>query len=154
MFNEQINVSGKVQLLLYDAAGNLKVDCTYKNLIVTVGKAFITSRMIDNSTNVMSHIEVGTSSTAAIASQTGLVAPLTPAARAPITSVTRVTTLTANDSLVFSATFAAGVATGDLREAGIFNESTGGIMLCRSVFPVQTKTAYDTLTINWTVTLG
>ena len=55
-------------------------------------------------------------------------------------------------------------ATAAIVEAGIFNESTasgtsntdaavGGLMLCRTVFPVVNKGVDDTMTITWTVTI-
>lgn len=47
-----------------------------------------------------------------------------------------------------------------ITEAGIFdsnvrsNTGVGGNMICRTVFGVVTKTALDTITITWTITLN
>ena len=41
-----------------------------------------------------------------------------------------------------------------LTEAGIFNASSAGTLLCRTVFSVVTKGASDAMTITWTVTLS
>jgi hypothetical protein len=40
-----------------------------------------------------------------------------------------------------------------ITEAGIFDAETGGSMLCRTVFPVVTKMAADTITITWTISI-
>ena len=51
-------------------------------------------------------------------------------------------------------TVLAGTGTGAITEAGIFNASTNGTMLCRTVFPVVTKQAGDTIAITWKVTVS
>ena len=38
-------------------------------------------------------------------------------------------------------------------EAGVFNASSSGTMLCRTVFPVVNKGADDTMSVTWTITL-
>ena len=70
-----------------------------------------------------------------------------------------VTTTVTNDAVEYKATFAANVATGALNEAGIFNATTAGTMMCRTVFGgssagVINKGANDTLTITWRVTVA
>ncbi len=54
-----------------------------------------------------------------------------------------------------------GAVTKSITEAGIFDSNVrsdtgpvGGNMLCRTVFGVVTKTALDTITITWTVTIN
>lgn len=53
-----------------------------------------------------------------------------------------------------------GAPTVAVTEAGIFdsaarsNTGVGGNMLCRTVFGVVTKTALDTITITWTITIN
>jgi len=59
-----------------------------------------------------------------------------------------------NEKVVYVSTFAAGAATGAVTEAGIFNASTAGDMLCRTVFAVINKAADDTVEITWTITLS
>jgi hypothetical protein len=54
-----------------------------------------------------------------------------------------------------SNTYAAGTGTGSISEAGIFtNATSGGTMLSHVVFSSIGKGALDTLTINWTITIG
>jgi hypothetical protein len=96
----------------------------------------------------MSHIALGTGSTAASTGQTALVTEI---ARTAFQSATQVTTTTTNDSMQFVAVFGAGVGTGALTEAGIFNGAGGGTMLSRVTFAAVNKAAGDSLTITWKI---
>ena len=65
------------------------------------------------------------------------------------------TSTTVTDNAVeYVATFAAGEGTGAVHEAGVFNASSSGTMLCRTVFDVINKGASDSMTITWTVTVS
>jgi hypothetical protein len=91
---------------------------------------------------------VGTGSTAAAAADTALG-----------TEVDRnglaVSGGTATGAVVsYTGTWAPGDGTGALTEAGLFTASSGGVMLCRTVFPVVNKGADDTVTIVWDVTIS
>ena len=114
------------------------------NLVVTAGKGFVASRMAGTSANVMSHMAIGTGSTAAVASDTALGSE---AARTALTS-----TNVSGAVVTYVDTFAAGTGTGAITEAAILNASSGGTMLCRTVFSVVNKGASDSMTITWTVT--
>lgn len=150
MLVENIKAKGVVTFLLTDENGNIKEQKS-ENLVVTSGLAFITSRMSGVADGVMSHMAVGTGSTAAAAANTALV---TESARVALTSTTRVTTTVTNDAIQYVATFGAGTGTAGLQEAGIFNASSAGTMLCRTTFAVINKGANDTLTITWKITLA
>lgn len=150
---ELIKATGKVKIVLHDENGVVREEREIDNLVVSVGKAYITSRMIGTSSNVMSHMEVGTDGTAAAAGNTGLGTAVV-GSRTSLTSSTQVTSSTTNDSVQYVCTFPAGTGTGALVEAGIFNASSGGTMLCRTVFSVVNKGASDAMTITWTVTLS
>jgi len=65
MFNDAIKMTGNLKLVLTDEHGNVKQEEEVKNLVVTVGKNYIASRMKDATATAMTHMEVGTSSTAA-----------------------------------------------------------------------------------------
>lgn len=150
---ETLKATGKLTIVLYDENGVVKETRECDNLVVTVGKEYVTSRMIGASATVMGYMEVGTSTTAAAAGQTALVAVVA-SSRTALTSSTQATSSTANDSVTYVATFAAGTGTGALTEAGIFNASSAGTLLCRTVFSVVNKGASDAMTITWTVTLS
>jgi hypothetical protein len=101
-----------------------------------------------NSPAAMSYMAVGTGATAAAAGDTALGAEI---------SASRTTLSTATSSanvVTYATTFGAGVGTGAITEAGIFNASSAGTMLCRTVFSVVNKGASDSMTITWTVTVS
>jgi len=140
MINDDLKLTGAVSIAL-----NGEVVQEIPNLVVTAGKNWVADRMADSNT-VMTHMAVGTSSTAAAAGQTALVSE---SARGALTS----TTVT-NNEIAYVETFAAGTATAALTEAGIFDASSGGDMLCRTVFSVVNKGANDSMTITWTITVS
>jgi len=151
MFNDSIKMTGNLKLVLTDEHGNVKQEEEVKNLVVTVGKNFIASSMTKTTTNspaAMTHMEVGTGTTAAAVGDTTLQTAVA-SSRVTLTS----TTVTTNN-VAYVATFPAGTGTGALTEAGIFNASSSGTMLCRTVFSVINKGAADTLGITWTVTVN
>lgn len=150
MINEYLKLSGQLSIVLKDKAGNVKDSREVKNLVVNAGLAFIISRMQGTAKEVMSHMALGSSTTAAVAGQTDLVSML--GAREAIDTVT--TTGANNEKVRYVCSFEAGDGTGAVTEAGIFNAAAGGDMLCRTVFDVVNKAADDTLAITWTITLA
>ncbi len=146
MINEKINATGELKIVLRDKDGNVKMEKTEKNLVVTSGKTFIASRMVGTGSAIMSHMAVGTSTTAPVAGQTSLVSEI---ARVAIVSGT-----SAANVVTYSAVYAAGVGTGAITEAGILNAGTAGTMLSRTVFSVVNKEVDDSLTINWQITIN
>ncbi|WP_396190153.1 hypothetical protein [Flavobacterium sp.] len=150
MFNEQLKLSGELSIVLKDKDGNVKDQRELKNLVVDSGLAFIISRMVGTAKAVMSHMALGSSTTATASGQTDLVSML--GAREAIDSTT--INGSVNQKVTYVSNFEAGDATGAVTEAGIFNAATGGDMLCRTTFPVVNKQADDTLAITWTVTLA
>tara|TARA_R100001198_G_C5222349_1_gene204043 strand:- start:814 stop:1239 length:426 start_codon:yes stop_codon:yes gene_type:complete len=116
------------------------------NIVVTTGKGYVASRMKDATATAMSHMGIGTGSTAAVAGDTALGSQ---SIRSALTS----TTVNTNE-VTYVATFSAGSGTGAIKEAGIFNASSSGTMLCRTVFSVVNKGASDSMTITWTVTVS
>lgn len=119
------------------------------NIIVNVGFDFVANAIGSSSArpDVMSHIAVGTGTTAAAAAQTALIAELERAA-ATYAHTTGTKTFT------FTATFAPGAATGAITEAGVLNAASGGVMFDRVVFGVINKAALDTLQMTFTFTMS
>ena len=150
MINENLKLSGQLNIVLKDKAGNIKDERTVKNLVVNKGLEYIASRMKDASKGVMSHMGLGSGTTAAAASQTDLVTLL--GSREAIDSTTIAGSN--NEKVVYVSAFEAGDATGAVTEAGIFNAASSGDMLCRTVFSVVNKAADDTMSVTWTITLS
>jgi len=141
MLKDGLKLTGKLSIAIND-----EIVQEVPNLVVTAGKGYVASRMKDASATAMSHMGIGSGSTAAAASDTALGSQL---ARTGLTS----TTVSGAD-VVYVDTFPAGTGTGAVTEAGIFNASSGGTMLCRTVFDVVNKGASDAMTITWTVTVS
>ena len=152
MINENLKLSGQLNIVLTDKNGNVKVERTEKNLVVQKGLEFIIDRMTGASKAVMSHMALGSSSTVAAGSQTDLVSILGSREALDSTTIPSAT----KHKVVFASTFEAGDATGAVKEAGIFNHGTAasGDMLSRVVFDVVNKAADDTMTVTWTITLS
>tara|TARA_R100000231_G_scaffold134548_2_gene108184 strand:- start:1904 stop:2344 length:441 start_codon:yes stop_codon:yes gene_type:complete len=146
MINDTVKMKGELRLTLTNPTGNITQEVVVPNLVVTTGKNYIASRIKDASATAMSHMAIGTGSTAAAAGNTALGSE---AGRVALTS----TTVT-NNAVAYVATFPAGTGTGAITEAGILNASSSGTLLCRTVFSVINKGAADTLGITWTVTVS
>jgi hypothetical protein len=145
MLNDQIKITGQVRIVVTGADGHIKDQRELKNLVVTTGKEFIAARMVGTPTE-MSHMALGASSTAAAAGDTALGSELGRVALASDSATGAVVT--------YTATFPAGTATGAIVEAGVFNASSSGTMLCRTVFAVVNKGADDAMSVTWAITVS
>ena len=150
MLNEKLKMTGDVSLVLRGVDGQVKETREIKNLVVNAGLAYVISRMVGTAKAVMSHMALGSGTTAAAAGNTDLESIL--GSREALDSTTIAGSN--NEQVVYVASFEAGDATGAVTEAGIFNASTAGDMLCRTVFAVVNKGANDSLTVTWTITLA
>jgi hypothetical protein len=146
MINEELKLRGDVAIVLKDKDGNVKDSREINNLVVSSGLEFICSRMAGTSAGVMSHMALGSGTTAAAAGQTDLVSIL--GSREALDS-----TSAASNTITYVSSFEAGEATGAVTEAGVFNAASSGTMLCRTVFAVVNKAADDTMSVTWTITL-
>ena len=150
---DNLAVTGQLGIVLKDKDGNIKDERLVKNLVVNKGLEYITSRMksdVSGGKALMSHIGLGSGTTSASASDTDLGSIL--GSREALDSTT--ISGTNNEKIVYVASFEAGDATGAVTEAGIFNASTSGDMLCRTTFSAVNKGASDTMSITWTITLS
>jgi len=146
MFTELVNIKGNLEVILLDVNGIQKDYRKVENLVVAVGKEVIAARLLGNTLAVMSHMAVGSDSTAAATGQTALGAEL---GRVVLDSSARVSNVN-----TYIATFPAGTGTGALTEAAILNASSTGNMLCRTTFSTVNKASGDTVVITWNVTVA
>lgn len=148
MYNQEtLSMKGELTIDRFDSFGKLVESRKIPNLVVSAGKNLMISRLLGTTDGVMTHMGVGTGTTAAVIANTALETAL--GSRVALTSATQST-----NSVTYVGTFGAGVSTGALTEAGIFNALTSGTMLCRTVFPVVNKAAGDSIIITWVVTLS
>ncbi len=142
MINENFKVTGAVKI-----TKNGDVVREIPNTIVTAGKNDIASLMTGAGA-IMTHMGVGTGTTAVAAGDTSLETQVD--RNALVTSGGTAST----NTIEFESVWNAGDGTGALTEAGLFSAASGGTMLARTTFSVVTKTASDILTITWTVTVS
>ena len=146
MIINKVNAIGTLSVVLKDSEGNTKEERQINNLVVTSGLTYIASRMKDATATAMGYMAIGTGTGAAAAGDTTLGTELD---RNAVSSVTAT-----GAAIAYVTTWAAGDGTGAVTEAGIFNASSSGDMLARTVFSVVNKDVNDTLSITWTITLS
>lgn len=146
MLQSNIGLKGFLTINLIGEDGKIKDTRQVDNLVVTAGKTFVASRMAGTASAVMSHMAIGTSSTAASVSDTTLPSEV---ARVSLTSTTP-----SSNNVVYVGTFAAGTPSSSAAVVGaaLFNASSAGTMLCSTRFSVINKGTSDSLTVSWTVT--
>ena len=147
MIIENMKAKGRLNIVLKDQNGNVKDTREVDNLVVDAGLDYIASRMKDATATAMSHMAIGSGTTAAAAGNTDLESILGSREALDSTTVT-------DNTIQYVSSFEAGDGTGAVTEAGIFNAASTGTMLCRTVFSVVNKGANDTLSITWTITLS
>lgn len=146
----------RLEVEVVDSNGNIKyrADTGWsRNGITNVGKAEI-ARLIGAGLGgtAFNHIAIGVGTTPFDANQTALAQEI----RRKVATVGLETTNTPNDTVVFEATFSKDDGlTGShaITESGVFNSPTGGVMLCRQVFP-QVNLNWDNgdrITIRWRI---
>jgi hypothetical protein len=150
MIEDKVIVTGALEIVLRDSNGNIKEELLVPNLVVRIGKSVIASRLTGVSTPVMSFMALGTSSTAPAITDTALGAEMAGSRTAMATSGGVAT----SNVVTYVASFGPGVGTGTIFEAGIFNASSVGSMLCRTTFSVVNKGSADSLTITWNVSIN
>jgi hypothetical protein len=141
-----IKATGELIIEVRDEAGNIKEVKHAKNLVVTVGKTYLASRAVGTSSNIMSHMAIGTGTATPAVGDTTLG---TEAGRVTLASGTN-----SANAITYTATFPAGTGTGAITEAAILNALSAGTMLCRTTFPVVNKAAGDSIAVTWTVTIS
>lgn len=144
--NEAQVMKGSLSIVKTNSLGEIVEQIFVPNLVVTAGKGFIASRMVGVASAVMSHMALGSTSTAPVVADVALGTELGRVALSGSSSSGSVVT--------YSATFPAGTGTGAIQEAGIFNAASAGTVLCRTTFAVVNKGASDTIAITWTVTVS
>ena len=141
MLNDDLTLKGHLSIAI-----NGEVVSEVPNLVVSAGKDFVASRIKDSTTNAMSHMAIGTGTASPAAGNTALGSQ---AHRSALTSTT-----VSSNVVTYVASFGAGEGTGAITEAGLFNASSSGDMLCRTTFSVVNKGSQDSMTITWQVTVS
>jgi len=164
MFNATLNYEGLVSMKLVGPDGQVKQSFEQKhNLVTAAGLRHSLKRMLGDSTATLTslnvtggteneavdapigYVGIGQGSTAPSSNDTALQTPFSNS-RVAFSNITLDSTGT---SVVYKATFAPGVGTGPVQEAGLFTAETGGVMTNRVVFAVINKGEQDSLECQW-----
>lgn len=146
--NDGLTAIANVHVELFGPDGKLKDERHVHNLVVNTGLAHIADQLSSSpGQSAMSHMAIGTGSTAVAAGDTAL---------GTETDRNALTSRTDSGAVVtYVGNWAAGDGTNAaLREAGIFNAGAAGTMLARAVYANIDKQALDTLQVTWTVTFA
>lgn len=143
MLNDKLSLTGALTI-----TKNGVVEQKIKNLVVATGKELVAANLQGGSVSPITHMGVGTGTTAAAAGDTALETQLDRNALSTSGGTVSGAVVT------YECVWAPGDGTGALTEAGLFTAATGGTMLARTVFPVVNKGADDTVTITWEVTIS
>jgi len=141
---ERMGMRDRVILTVKDSEGNIKQEYDSgwsENGITNVGMAEVAGLiLLDVGGTPFDYIAIGTGTTAFDPTQTALVNEI----KRKAATGTRVTTTVTNDTAQLVTTFSSAdglSGTSAVTESGVFNASTGGVLLCRQVF--------SALNINW-----
>ena len=139
--NDALKMKGRLQIHL-----NNELVQDVDNLVVTAGKGYVASRIKDASATAMSHMAIGSGSTASAENDTALANELG--------TVALTSTTLSGAEVTYVASFPAGTGSGAVTDAAILIASASGSMLCRTVFSVVNKGASDSMTVTWAVTVS
>ena len=162
MINDSIKVKGNVKIYSFPADKIPDIKSFEKltkneleqyliedghNLVVNVGLLSLSQYITGQATTLPGFIEVGTSSTAVINTDSALVAALTP-------RETCYAKYAVNGDMHFDAFFLPADAVGTWAEAGLFTALTGGTMIARKILTSTfVKTTGNTAIVMWTITV-
>jgi len=147
---ETLKLSGMLTIILIDSKGHIKDIRKVNNLIVNTGLAFIASRMAGTAKSVMSHMAIGSNAVSVQPAQTDIQTILGSRVALLVNGGTPT-----SSGINYACEFNIGVSTGTVTEAAIFNSGTAatGDMLCRTVFSAFSKSATDSMIVNWNINL-
>ena len=140
---ESLKVVGTLQF--FDKEGKLVRE--EKNLVVNTGLNVIAERLAGVVKNPVSHMGVGTGTTAPSATDIGLEIPKS------IRLVASSVVVTAGQ-VAITATFAGTTYAASITEAALFNALNLGEMISRATFAPYVLGSSDALTIVWTITFA
>jgi len=144
-------MSGKMEAVLYDKFGNVKTRREKINTVTTLGHKMAADQLLATPAVVTpGWMELGTGTGQTAASTT--LATYIVGSRTALSSKTR----GANAIITMVCTFGAGVGTGAVTEAGVFNVVTQNTtdLILYSTFAVINKGAADSIVITWTLTFA
>ena len=148
--DDVLHMRGYIEMQLGDMHGNPLGPIISLNTVVTAGRRWVLSRIKSTSpaTEQISHVAIGTGTTAPATGNTALGSETTRIAISAFTT----TGLDSNPpSWRAECQFATNEGNTTLGEAGLFNSSSSGTMLSRVTFTTINKTTSNTLAVSYTI---
>lgn len=119
------------------------------NTVTATGKAEVAGLINEATSGGFKWLAIGSSSTAATSADTALAEEITsPSLGRAASTCTRVTTDDTNDTAQLVHTWTS-TATQTVKEAGIFDAASSGVMLARQTFAAKNMEANDTLAVTY-----
>lgn len=152
---ENARLKGRVEIVVFDKDGKIKDRREIDNIIVDTGKSQIIKLIGSLDTSAFSYIAIGTDDGTVLALSTTNTALGNEIAR-KVASVSQVTTTVSGDTLQLQVTFSNSdglTGSSAITESGVFNASTGGVMLNRAIFPPVNLNwdSGDSLQMTWKI---
>jgi hypothetical protein len=151
--DENIKIKGSVKITMRNVDTGEIVYQTVSNLITTAGKVSMASALrglTSNNQGIITYCAVGTDATAPDSANTTLGTELGRKLVSVRSSASNVAT--------FQTFFTTNEVNGTLKEAGLFGDDASGTVDTGTLFAHtaidRTKTSSDTLTFEWTITIG
>lgn len=147
-FIEPVKMHGAMTMTLRREDGSVEV-LRKDNIIVSAGFDFIANVIgkAGSQPAAMGWIAVGTGAATPAAGDTALQTEL-------VRQAATFSHTAGQQTFTFTTSFAAGVATGAITEAGVLNAASGGTLFDHVSFPVVNKGANDTLQCTFTFTMS
>lgn len=148
-----VKVKANVSLVLRDKDGKIKDERKIKNIVVTVGFNEMIKQVMGDvgggaQPDKFNYIGIGTGNTAEVVGDTALETEI----GTRVVDTTPSFPLTGKGEIV--SLFPPGNGTGDIKETGLLNASSGGTLLARKTFATISKLASDSLQVTWAITLS
>lgn len=147
--NDVVKLRGAIELVLSAPDGTV-IERKQENTVVTAGRAWALKQLASghvNTAQAISHVAVGTSTTAPSTADTTLAAENTRKSCSFDTSGLTSSTPWWRAEVVYNTN----EANTTLGEVGLFNSSSGGTMLARATFGTINKTTSNTLNVSYTI---
>ena len=154
-----IRLRGAFQIALCDPDGKVierragqLFEERHDNTVVTSGRAWVLKQIQSVNivtSQVLSHIAIGSDTTAPASTQTALGLEVT---RKSISSIDTTNLTAAPPNEQFQVAFATNEGNTTLAEVGIFNSSSGGTMLARATFASFVKATSNIFNISYNIT--
>lgn len=154
-----VRLRGAFRIALCDPEGRVLLtrdgqlfDSLHDNTVVTSGRAWVLKQLQSVNivtSQVLSHMAIGSDTTAPASTQTALGLEVT---RKAISSIDTTNLTAAPPNEQFQVQFATNEGNTTLAEVGIFNSNSGGTMLARATFASFVKATSNIFNISYNIT--